>query len=568
MFNLIKKTVIGLVVLYATVALAQDPTIVWQVQAYSSQVSALSYSWDGQTIATGSGLHDNPIKFWAAEDGALQQTFDLESNGVISVDLSTGGQYLAAGYAVGGYPPGALANVWDVPTQTFLNEFGGGYVAFSPDAMTIASGGGSVSRYLQLHDIATGNQIFSIYTGSYILDVAYSPDGQGIATGQSNSIFSNSNVKIWDAMTGNLIQALTGHLEDVSTVAFSADGELLASGEGGYEIAGQSYIKLWNVSSGALLLTLDGHGDWVYDLDFSPDGQYLISSGRESLSPLSQKIKIWRVSDGELMVEYEEAAWCINYSPDGQYFAYGSPYGDLFLAENPLAAQDLSVTLTPVNPPIIIPNGGSSFDLNIEVTNNEATSATFDVWTMVTLPSGSEFGPLIWPANLTFGPGFSANRDRTQDVPASAPAGMYTYDAYVGVYPDDIWDEDHFDFEKSAVGDGGYIVSGWESRGADFDELAYENKARFTPMGYALLGAYPNPFNPTTAISYQISAVSFVNLAVYNISGRMVTEVVNGWRDAGVHEVTFDGSSLASGIYVYRLEAGQFSAVGKMMLVK
>jgi hypothetical protein len=61
---------------------------------------------------------------------------------------------------------------------------------------------------------------------------------------------------------------------------------------------------------------------------------------------------------------------------------------------------------------------------------------------------------------------------------------------------------------------------------------------------------------------------SFVNLAVYDVSGRKVTELINGWRDAGVHEVTFDGSGLASGIYIYRLEAGDFRAQGKLVLVK
>jgi hypothetical protein len=82
------------------------------------------------------------------------------------------------------------------------------------------------------------------------------------------------------------------------------------------------------------------------------------------------------------------------------------------------------------------------------------------------------------------------------------------------------------------------------------------------------LSASPNPFNPTTAISYQLSAVSFVNLSVYDISGRKVAELVNGMRDAGSHSVTFDGSGLASGIYLYRLTAGDFSAVQKLVLLK
>lgn len=78
----------------------------------------------------------------------------------------------------------------------------------------------------------------------------------------------------------------------------------------------------------------------------------------------------------------------------------------------------------------------------------------------------------------------------------------------------------------------------------------------------------PNPFNPITAISYQLSDVSLVILEVYDVSGRKVTELANGWQNAGTHEVTFNGSDLASGIYVYRLEAGQFASSGKMILMK
>ncbi len=85
---------------------------------------------------------------------------------------------------------------------------------------------------------------------------------------------------------------------------------------------------------------------------------------------------------------------------------------------------------------------------------------------------------------------------------------------------------------------------------------------------YLLSQNYPNPFNPTTVLSFQLSISSRINIAVFDISGRKVKELVNGWRDAGVHEVTFDGTGLASGIYVYQLQVGDFTASGKMVLMK
>jgi len=85
---------------------------------------------------------------------------------------------------------------------------------------------------------------------------------------------------------------------------------------------------------------------------------------------------------------------------------------------------------------------------------------------------------------------------------------------------------------------------------------------------FAVAQNYPNPFNPTTTINFALPEASHVKLVVYDLQGRMVAELVNGTRDAGVHEVTWDASDLASGLYFYRITAGDFNAVKKMMLVK
>jgi flagellar hook assembly protein FlgD len=78
----------------------------------------------------------------------------------------------------------------------------------------------------------------------------------------------------------------------------------------------------------------------------------------------------------------------------------------------------------------------------------------------------------------------------------------------------------------------------------------------------------PNPFNPSTAISFKLQAASKVSLKIYDTAGRLVTTLVDGWREAGTHEVTFDGSKLASGIYLAKLTAGDFSQVQKLVLTK
>ena len=78
----------------------------------------------------------------------------------------------------------------------------------------------------------------------------------------------------------------------------------------------------------------------------------------------------------------------------------------------------------------------------------------------------------------------------------------------------------------------------------------------------------PNPFNPTTTIRYGIPHRAHVLLTVYNTLGQKVAELVNGDIEAGNHEIRFDGSNLASGIYFYRLQAGSFVQTRKLLLVK
>jgi hypothetical protein len=80
--------------------------------------------------------------------------------------------------------------------------------------------------------------------------------------------------------------------------------------------------------------------------------------------------------------------------------------------------------------------------------------------------------------------------------------------------------------------------------------------------------ASPNPFNASTIIRYRIVETGHVSLKVYDFAGRQVTVLVDEMRDAGTHEVTFDGSKLASGIYLAKLTAGDFHATQKMVLIK
>jgi hypothetical protein len=228
--------------------------------------------------------------------------------------------------------------------------------------------------------------------------------------------------------------------------------------------------------------------------------------------------------------------------------------------------SNLSVALQPINPPIVIPAGGGSFDYNIAATNSGTSPLSFDVWCMVTLPNGSPYGPVLGPVNVTLPAGITIDRDRTQVVPGSAPAGEYIYNAYVGTYPNVTLDSDSFPFTKTGVAESQPPYTEWRNTGNPFEETA--GSVEDIPRDHLFLHSHPNPFNPATSISFQLPEACWVRLDVFDICGRLTESLLQGFRKAGTYEVTFDASDLTSGIYFYRIEAGDFTAVKKMILMK
>ena len=88
------------------------------------------------------------------------------------------------------------------------------------------------------------------------------------------------------------------------------------------------------------------------------------------------------------------------------------------------------------------------------------------------------------------------------------------------------------------------------------------------PAEYKLEQNYPNPFNPPTTIRYVLPVRSHVTISVYNTLGQKVATLVDEGEDAGNHEVRFDGTGLASGVYFYRIHAGDFLQARKLLLIR
>ena len=119
---------------------------------------------------------------------------------------------------------------------------------------------------------------------------------------------------------------------------------------------------------------------------------------------------------------------------------------------------------------------------------------------------------------------------------------------------------------------GSTVFLGTQSKGiwkrSISDVTAIGSQKDELPMGFGLYQNYPNPFNPSTTIRYALSQRTEVTLAIFNILGQHVATLVNGEVDAGYHDVRFDGSALASGVYFYRLQAGSYVDTKQLVILR
>jgi len=105
--------------------------------------------------------------------------------------------------------------------------------------------------------------------------------------------------------------------------------------------------------------------------------------------------------------------------------------------------------------------------------------------------------------------------------------------------------------------------------GDGFEPFALSREGSFIqPQAYSISDAYPNPFNPVTSFSYTIPEDGMVQVAIYDVNGRMVAELISGYQSAGTHPVVWDANELSSGVYMVNMIAGDYSTVQKVMLVK
>ena len=194
--------------------------------------------------------------------------------------------------------------------SSFTQTFGGILsVAFSPDGERLAAG--DTNGEIHLWRVSDGQTLLS-YRGHthWVRSVAWSPDGQTLASGSDDQ-----TVRLWNPSSGQCLKTLQGHTNWIWAVAWSPDGQTLASG------AADQTVRLWSYSSGQCLKTLQGHTNWIWAVAWSPDGQTLASGGAD------QTVRLWSLSSGQCLKTLQghtARVWSVAWSPDGQTLASGS----------------------------------------------------------------------------------------------------------------------------------------------------------------------------------------------------------------------------------------------------
>ena len=252
-------------------------------------IVAVAVSPDGQIIAAGGS--EKTITLWNAETGqSLGAPLSGHTATINSLAFSPDGQTLASGSSDN------TLRLWNVANQQLRGVPLTGHqdrvrsVAFSPDGQTLASG--SLDHMVRLWNVATGQPIGAPLIGPAdgVLSVAFSPDGQTLAAGSCGElredVCRHGEVWLWDLRaTPPISQVLRGHTDRVRAVAFSPDGQTLASS------GDDNAIILWNVATRQPIgEPLIEHGNWVRTVAFSPDGQRLVS-GSDDLT-----LMLWDVA--------------------------------------------------------------------------------------------------------------------------------------------------------------------------------------------------------------------------------------------------------------------------------
>jgi WD40 repeat protein/transcriptional regulator with XRE-family HTH domain len=278
---------------------------VWQ--AHTANVSALAFSPDGNTLA--SGGWENTLKLWDVESCTLLWK-SWQTGAIMAVAFAPDGRMLASG----GFD--TLIQLWNTHSganvQTLTGQGGTVYsLAWSPDGKLLASGysDGSICLWEpETPELSRYVQRLSAHT-LWVAGLAFAPDGTRFV-----SASLDGTIKLWDRESLNCLHTFSDHKDRVLRVVWSPDGRTLAS------CSFDQTIRLWDVEESRPRAVLQGHTALIYSLAFTPDSRTLLSGSDDGT------LRVWDVDRGQslrIMGGYTVSLFGINWSPDGTQLASG-----------------------------------------------------------------------------------------------------------------------------------------------------------------------------------------------------------------------------------------------------
>ncbi len=326
----------------------------------------------------------------------------------------------------------------------------------------------------------------------------------------------------------------------------------------------------------------DGRGDLFVGAPGEDPGTSPTSAGRAYLFSGNTGAPLF-----ELQSPNEEFQGSFGYSVAGVPDTDGDGRGDLLVGAN---QEDPGASLRNAGRAYLFSGAsGSGFDLTATALTSLTVAPGGSVQFAYTVTNGTDAavsGDLFFIARQgtstvasgrilsgTLGAGETTTGTFVQQVPLGAPVGTYTYDLNIGQFPSAIADTETFTAvvtpaARPGSGDGsvGWAVldaGPWQPEAAP-TQAAAQATMPSTPA----LSAYPNPFRTRSSLRFTLGKASPVWLAIYDVLGREVAVLTDGVLDAGPHEVTFDGSDLPSGVYLWRLEANDWVETGRLTIVR
>ncbi|MCP4584022.1 MAG: T9SS type A sorting domain-containing protein [candidate division Zixibacteria bacterium] len=220
---------------------------------------------------------------------------------------------------------------------------------------------------------------------------------------------------------------------------------------------------------------------------------------------------------------------------------------------------DVSINMIPDSTPVYTTQGGT-FDFTGKLYNNTDQQQYTDVWIMLVLPNSNWYGPIRQWNNIPLAPNDSlVDPNANQYIPWYAMTGEYEYWAFCGDYPSAKMDSAMFDF---------LIFPGLAKGAGDWNLVNWFDDPEILPQVTELTGNFPNPFNAETIIKYSLAQDADVKLEVYNLLGQRVETIVDQHEQAGYKTVRWDASGYSSGVYFYKLIAGDNAFTKRMTMIK